>query len=75
MMNDAMVRTPDGKIPVAEVFAENGVVFLKFKKPRSQVYEIVTLDHFLSGLLQSIQGMIVMNILAVFQVWMSASII
>jgi len=42
-----MVRTPEGNIPVAEVYAENGVVYLKFKKSKSQLYEVVTLDHFL----------------------------
>lgn len=56
MTSDAMVRTPDGRIPVAEVFAENGVVFLKFKKPRSQVYEIVTLDHFLCMVYQTLEN-------------------
>ena len=56
MMNDAMVRTPDGKIPVAEVFSENGVVLLKFNKTRSQVYEIVTLDHFLCMVYQTLEN-------------------
>ena len=47
MTGEAMVRTPEGNIPVAEVYAENGVVYLKFKKSKSQLYEVVSLDHFL----------------------------
>ena len=49
-----MIYTPDAHIAVTEVYAENGVVFLRFKKPKSQVYEVVTLDVFLSLVYQTL---------------------
>ena len=55
MTSDAMVRTPEGKIPVAEVYAEDGVVYLKFKKPKSQMYEVVTLDQFMYMIYQTLE--------------------
>ena len=55
MPADAMVRTPEGKIPVAEVFTDNGVVYLRFKKPKNQKYEVLTLDHFLWIVYETIQ--------------------
>ena len=47
-MDNYMVYTPEAHIAITEVYAENGVVFLKFKKPKSQIYEVMTLDMFLS---------------------------
>lgn len=43
-MGNYMVYTPEAHIAITEVYEENGVVFLKFKKPKSQVYEVMTLD-------------------------------
>ena len=53
-MDNYMIYTPDAHIAVTEVYAENGVVFLRFKKPKSQVYEAVTLDVFLSLVYQTL---------------------
>ena len=54
-MENYMVYTPEAHISVTEVFAENGVVYLKFKKPKTQIYEVVTLDVFLSLVYQTIE--------------------
>jgi hypothetical protein len=53
-MDNNMIYTPEAHIAITEVFAENGVVFLKFKKPKTQVYEVVTLDVFLSLVYQTL---------------------
>ena len=37
-MENYMIYTPEEHIAITEVFAENGVVFLKFKKPKTPVY-------------------------------------
>ena len=50
-----MVYTPEAHIPITEVYAENGVVFMRFKKPKTQIYEVMTLDMFLSSVYQSLQ--------------------
>ena len=55
MTVDAMVRTPEGNFPIAEVYADNGVVYLKFKKAKSQLYEVVTLDQFLSRIYETLE--------------------
>ena len=55
MQSDAIVRTPEGNIPVAGVYAEGGVVYLKFKKAKSQLYEVVTLDHFLCQIYETLE--------------------
>lgn len=56
-MKDGMLHTPEANIAIAEVFAERGVVYLKFKKARTQVYEIVTLDCFLAQIYQTLEKM------------------
>lgn len=43
-MKNYMVYTPEAHIAITEVYAENGVVYLKFKKPKTQIYEVMTLD-------------------------------
>ncbi len=43
-----MIHTPKANISVAEVFAVEGVVYLRFKKPKENAYEVITLDNFLS---------------------------
>lgn len=55
-MDNYMIYTPEAHIAITEVFAENGVVFLKFKKPKTQVYEVVTLDVFLSLVYQTLDN-------------------
>lgn len=55
MTGDAMVRTPEGNFPIAEVYAEDGVVYLKFKKAKSQLYEVVTLDQFLCQIYETLE--------------------
>ena len=55
MQSDAIVRTPEGNIPVAEVYAEDGIVYLKFKKAKSQLYEVVTLDQFLCQIYETLE--------------------
>ena len=52
-MENYMVYTPEAHIAITEVYAENGVVYLKFKKPKTQVYEVMTLDMFLSMVYQT----------------------
>ena len=47
-MDSIMVHTPEQNISVAEVFAVEGVVYLRFKKPKEKAYEVITLDNFLS---------------------------
>lgn len=55
-MDNYMIYTPEAHIAITEVFAENGVVFLKFKKPKTQVYEVMTLDTFLSLVYQTLDN-------------------
>ena len=45
-MENYMVYTPEAHIAITEVYAENGVVYLKFKKPKTQIYEVMTLDKY-----------------------------
>lgn len=52
-MENYMVYTPEAHIAITEVYAENGVVYLKFKKPKTQIYEEMTLDMFLSMVYQT----------------------
>lgn len=47
-MDAMMVHTPERNISIAEVFAVDGVVYLRFKKPKDKTYEVITLDNFLS---------------------------
>lgn len=54
-MENYMVYTPETYITITEVYAENGIVFLKFKKPKTQVYEVMTLDMFLSLVYQTLE--------------------
>lgn len=54
-MDNYMVYTPEAHIAITEVYAENGVVYLKFKKPKTQVYEVMTLDMFLSLVYQTLE--------------------
>ncbi|MDD2268120.1 MAG: hypothetical protein PHY15_01060 [Eubacteriales bacterium] len=54
-MENCMVHTPEAHIAVAEVYADNGVVFMKFKKPKSQLYEVMTLDSFLAQVYQTLE--------------------
>lgn len=54
-MDNYMVYTPEAHIPISEVYAKNGVVFLKVKKPKSQIYEVITLDTFLSLVYQTLE--------------------
>lgn len=54
-MENYMVYTPEAHIAITEVYAEDGVVFLKFKKPKTQIYEVMTLDLFLSLVYQTLQ--------------------
>ena len=55
-MDNYMIYTPEEHIAITEVFAENGVVFLKFKKPKTPVYEVMTLDMFLSLVYQTLDN-------------------
>ena len=55
-MENYMVYTPEAHIAITEVYAENGVVYLKFKKPKTQIYEVMTLDMFLWNLLSTFQN-------------------
>lgn len=54
-MDDCMVHTPEAHIAVAEVFAENGVVYMRFKKPKTNLYEVLTLDCFLAQVYQTLE--------------------
>jgi hypothetical protein len=54
-MENYMVYTPEAHIAITEVYAENGVVYLKFKKPKTQIYEVMTLDMFLSMVYQTLE--------------------
>ncbi len=47
-MDAMMVHTPERNISVAEVYVVDGVVYLRFKKPKDKTYEVITLDNFLS---------------------------
>ena len=49
------IYTPEAHIAITEVYAENGVVYLKFKKPKTQIYEVMTLDMFLSMVYQTLE--------------------
>lgn len=48
VVESLMIHTPQNHISVAEVFATNGVVYLRFKKPKEKAYEVMTLDNFLA---------------------------
>ena len=39
-----MVCTPEAHIPIADVRVDHGVVYLEFKKSRSNVKETMTMD-------------------------------
>ena len=54
-MENYMVYTPEAHMAITEVYAENGVVYLKFKKPKTQIYEVMTLDVFLSLVYQMLE--------------------
>lgn len=54
-IDNYMIYTPEAHIAITEVYAENGAVYLKFKKPRSQIYEVMTLDMFLSLIYQTLE--------------------
>ena len=54
-MDNYMVYIPEAHIAITEVYAENGVVYLKLKKPKNQVYEVMTLDTFLSLVYQTLE--------------------
>lgn len=47
-MQENIVHTPQAHIPIACVFAEDRVIYLRFKKNRSDLYETITLDQFLA---------------------------
>lgn len=47
-MDSIMIHTPQNHISIAEVYAMDGVVYLRFKKPKEKSYEVITLDSFLS---------------------------
>lgn len=55
LMDNHKVYTPEAHIAITEVYAQNGVVYLKFKKPKSQIYEVMTLDMFLSLVYQALE--------------------
>lgn len=55
VMDNHKVYTPEAHIAITEVYAQNGVVYLKFKKPKSQIYEVMTLDMFLSLVYQALE--------------------
>ena len=46
-MQENVLHTPQAHIPIACVSAENGVIYLRFKKNRTDMYETITLDQFL----------------------------
>ena len=52
-MQDNMVYTPEAHIPIASVSALNGVVYICFKKNKSDIYERITLDDFLSIVMEA----------------------
>lgn len=43
-MDSIMIHTPQNHISIAEVYAMDGVVYLRFKKPKEKSYEVMTLD-------------------------------
>ena len=47
-MQENIVHTPQAHIPIACVFAEDRVIYLRFKKNKSDLYETITLDQFLA---------------------------
>jgi len=44
---ERVVHSPEAHIPLAYVSAESGVIYLRFKKRRENVFETITLDQFL----------------------------
>lgn len=53
--NYATLYTPEAQIPIARIFAEDGVIYLRFKKPQKQIYETVTLDQLVLMIGETIQ--------------------
>ena len=51
-----MVYTPEAHIPIADVRVDHGVVYLKFKKSRSNVKEGMTMDQFLCLVFEKLNG-------------------
>lgn len=52
-MENYMVYTPEAHIAITEVYAENGVVYLKFKNHRVQRKELKFLYQHFSSILYS----------------------
>lgn len=55
-MQENMVYTPEAHIPIADVRVDHGVVYLEFKKSKSNTREVMTLDQFLFLVVERING-------------------
>lgn len=55
-MQENMIHTPEAHIPIAGVSADHGVVYLQFKKSKTNVYETITLDKFLCLIYEVLYG-------------------
>ena len=55
-MQENMVYTPEAHIPIADVKVDHGVVYLEFKKSKSNAKEVLTLDQFLFLLYEKVSG-------------------
>ena len=51
-----MVYTPEAHIPIAGVSVDHGVVYLEFKKSKSNTREIMTMDQFIFLVYEKISG-------------------
>ena len=55
-MQENMVYTPEAHIPIAGVRVDHGVVYLEFKKSKSNAREIMTMDQFIFLVYEKING-------------------
>lgn len=55
-MKEKVLHTPQAHIPIACVSAEDGVIYLRFKKNKTDVYETITLDQFVILVADKVKG-------------------
>ena len=55
-MQENMVYTPEAHIPIADVKVDHGVVYLEFKKSKSNAKEVMTLDQFIFLIYEKLNG-------------------
>ena len=55
-MKEIMVHTPEAHIPICRIFVEGHVIYLQFKKSKSDISEIITLDQLIFLIVSALFG-------------------